>query len=52
MIKKNLLRKENNDIYVTDLVLGKTEIKMASNVGSTFLHDLLNIACIMHTSPD
>ena len=52
MIKKNLLRKENNDIYVTDLVLGKTEIQMASNVALTFLHDILNIACIMHTNPD
>ena len=52
MIKKNLLRKENNDIYVTDLILGKTEIQISNNVALTFLHDLLNIACIMHTNPD
>ena len=52
MIKKNLLRKKNNDIYVTDLVLGKTEKQISNNVALTFLHDLLNIACIMHTNPD
>jgi hypothetical protein len=52
MIKKNLLRKENNDIYVTDLILGKTEIQIANDVALTFLNDILNIACIMHTNPD
>ena len=52
MIKKNLLRKKNNDIFVTDLILGNTEIQMSKIVGFTFLHDLLIIACLMHTSPD
>ena len=52
MIKKNLLRKENNDIYVTDLILGKTEIQIANDVALTFLNDILNIACIMHTNPN
>lgn len=52
MIKKNLLRKKNNDIFVTDLILGNTEIQMSKKVAFTFLHDLLIIACLMHTNPD
>ena len=52
MIKKNLLKKQGNDIFVTDLVLGRTETQIDKNVGLTFLRDLLKIACIMHTSPD
>ena len=52
MIKKNLLKKQGNDIFVTPLVLGDTEIQIDKNVGITFLHDLLTIASILHTSPD
>ena len=52
MIKKNLLKKQGNDIFVTPLVLGDTEIQIASKVKLSFLHDLLTIASILHTSPD
>ena len=52
MIKKNLLKKQGNDIFVTPLVLGDTEIQIASKVKLSFLHDLLVIASILHTSPD
>ena len=52
MIKKNLLKKQGNDIFVTLLVLGDTEIQIASKVKLSFLHDLLTIASILHTSPD